>query len=176
MDATPSLPPYAHVSQEAVQCAAQASVRYGVPELLLHSVMMREGGRTGQCSKNKNGTYDCGLNQINTTWFEHFKRLGVPPQYLVHDACTNIQAAAYILKTNFLQKNQDWFPAIVAYNIGPNNWTKERYAIGYRYAVGVVNYWWGFQRWVQASQQQAQIQAANQGRVAGTEGLVFAPE
>lgn len=148
--ATPSLPPYAHVTQEAVQCIADASVRYQVPELLLHAVLRKENGRMGQAVKNANGSYDMGLAQINTTWISHFAKYGVRIEHLLYDTCTNLQASAYILKDNAIKFNGDWFKAIVAYNIGPNNWSPQRYGIGYRYASDVVKNWWGFQNWVDA--------------------------
>lgn len=151
MDAVAALPPYAHLDQEAVQCVAQASSRYQVPELLLHSILMKENGRTGKCSKNKNGTYDCGLAQINTTWLPHFAKYGVTQEMLYGNACTNIQAAAYILRWNFLRKQEQWFPTIMAYNIGPYNWTPARTAIGQRYANDVVARWWGFYDWLKES-------------------------
>lgn len=149
MDAVPALPPYAHLTQEAVQCVAQASVRYDVPELLLHSILMKENGRTGKCSRNKDGTMDCGLAQINSLWLLDFAKKGVRPEYIVHDACTNIHAGAYVLRYNYNLK-RDWFQAIVSYNIGPYRWTPERYGVGYRYASEVVRWWWGFQNWVDA--------------------------
>lgn len=153
--ATPSLPPYAHVDAQAVQCIADASVRYEVPELLLHAVLRKENGRTGQAVRNSNGSYDMGLAQINTVWVPHFARYGVKLEHLLHDTCTNLQASAYILKDNLLKFKGDWFKAIVAYNIGPNNWTSARYSVGYRYASDVVRYWWGFQNWVDANREVA---------------------
>jgi len=152
MDVTPSLPPYAHVTSEAVQCIAQASVRYDVPELLLHAIIVKENGRMGKCSKNKNGTYDCGLAQINTSWVPYFAKYGIKLEHLLGDTCTNLHASAYILRSNFNKKNSNWFNAVVAYNIGPNNWTTERYQVGYGYASDVVKQWWGFQNYVDASQ------------------------
>lgn len=149
--ATPSLPPYAHVTAQVVQCVADASVRYEVPELLLHAILRKENGRTGQAVRNANGTYDMGLAQINTVWVPHFARYGVKLEHLLYDPCTNLQAAAYILKDNALKFKGDWFKSIVAYNIGPNNWTPARYSVGYRYATDVVRYWWGFQNWVDAN-------------------------
>lgn len=150
LDAVPLLPPYAHLDEEAVHCVAQASSRYDVPELLLHSILLKEDGRTGQCSKaNSNGTRDCGLAQINTTWVPHFQKQGIPASVLYGNACTNIQAAAYILRSNYLRK-RDWFEATVAYNIGPNNWTPVRKAIGWKYATDVTQRWWSLHTWVTA--------------------------
>jgi soluble lytic murein transglycosylase-like protein len=148
---TPSLPAYAHVTTEAVQCIADASVRYQVPELLLHAVLRKENGRTGKAVRNSNGTYDMGMAQINTVWVRHFARYGIRIEHLLYDTCTNLHASAYILKDNANKFQGDWFKAIIAYNIGPYNWTPKRYAIGHRYASDVVKNWWGFQNWVDGS-------------------------
>ncbi|VTU41474.1 MULTISPECIES: lytic transglycosylase domain-containing protein [unclassified Variovorax] len=149
MDAIPSLPPYAHVTREAVQCAAQASLRYDVPELLLHAILRKENGRVGASSKNRDGSFDLGPAQVNTKWVEYFAKFGLRKEHLRDDFCTNINASAYIIRDNF-NKKRDWFNAIVAYNIGPNNWTPNRYRIGHKYASDVIGFWWGFQNYVDA--------------------------
>ncbi len=176
MDAVPALPPYAHINKEAVQCIAQASLRYDVPELLLHAILVKENGRTGKCSRNKNGTYDCGLAQINTTWTDYFAKQGIPAEYLLGDPCTNIHASAYILRKNYNNKAADWFKAVVSYNIGPNNWSPPRYAVGYKYAHDVVAQWWGFQNWVDAKggiARDPKTGAAVVRQAAGVTQLVF---
>lgn len=152
MPVAASLPAYGHVTQEAVQCIAQASSRYEVPELLLHAIIKKENGRMSKCSKNTNGTYDCGYAQINSGWVKEFSKYGITQSHITNDTCTNVSASAYVLKDYFQQKKGKWFDAIVAYNIGPNKWTKDRYAIGYRYATDVVQYWWEFQKYVDAVQ------------------------
>ena len=129
---------------------ADASVRYQTPELLLHAIVAKENGRVGKASRNKNGTFDLGPAQINTLWVPYFARFGVKLEHLLYDPCTNLQASAYILKDNVNKFKGDWFKAIIAYNIGPYNWTPNRYAIGHKYAMDVVKYWWGFQNWVDA--------------------------
>ncbi|MBC8737246.1 lytic transglycosylase domain-containing protein [Paraburkholderia sp. UCT31] len=146
----PSLPPYAHINTEALQCIAEASQRYDVPELLLHSILMKENGRTGKYSTNKDGTYDLGLAQINTRWLSFFGRYGIRPDDIMNKTCTNVAIGAYILKYNWQRQGHDWFKATVAYHIGNASWTPERYARGYRYAKDVVQYWWGFYRYVEA--------------------------
>lgn len=156
MVVTPALPPYAHLDEAAVQCVAEAAARYEVPELLLHAILMKENGRMGKCSKNKNGTYDCGLAQINTSWLAHFAKYGVTFDHLTKNVCTNVSASAYILKKNYLVKQQNWFDSIISYNIGPNSWTPNRYTIGYKYAREVVDKWWGFQRYVESNSSTAQ--------------------
>lgn len=143
----PALPPYGSIDAVAAQCIVQASSRYEVPELLLHAVIRKEGGKMGKYSKNKNGSYDFGLAQINTSWLPRFAASGITPSQLLNDTCVNVSASAYVLKYNWLRQH-DWFKAIVAYNIGNNNWTPVRYAIGYRYAADVIFYWHGFHDYV----------------------------
>lgn len=147
----PALPPYGVVSAEATQCIVQAATRYDVPELLLHAIIRKEGGRMGKYSKNKNGSYDFGLAQINTSWLEHFAKYGITPTHLLNDTCVNISASAYILKYNWLRQGQDWFKAMVAYNIGNSKWTPERYRVGYYYAADVLYYWRQFQAYVEVN-------------------------
>lgn len=141
MSITAALPPYGVLDQPAVQCIAEAAHRYEVPELLLHAIVSKENGRTGQCVRNRNGSQDCGLAQINTAWAPHFARYGIMQHHITHHACTNLTAAAYILKKYQIRKGGDWFKAVVSYNIGPNEWTAKRYPIGHRYAVDVIGRW-----------------------------------
>jgi len=141
---TPLLGPYGHLDQETVQCAANAAHYYQVPELLLHAILQKENGRVGQAVRNRNGTYDLGPAQINTVWLEHFARYGVTSEHLKNDRCTNLYAAAYVLRTNVNRfGGDDWFRATIAYNIGPNGWAKNptRYRIGYSYAIDVLRRW-----------------------------------
>lgn len=113
----------------------------------------------GRYSKNKNGTYDFGLSQINTTWLKQFAAYGITPTHLLNDTCVNVSASAYILKYNWLRQ-KDWFKAIVAYNIGNSNWTPTRYAVGYKYAADVLYYWRAFSDYVD---KKAQYDAALAG-------------
>lgn len=149
--AVPALPPYGHLTAQAVQCVADASERYQVPELLLHAILRKENGRNGHYSLNHNGTYDLGLAQINTTWLKEFGRYGIRPEHIMNNECVNVSLSAYILRYNWGRQQRDWFKAVVAYNIGNSKWTPNRYAIGYRYAKDVVNYWWGFYRYAQTA-------------------------
>lgn len=150
----PLLPAYAHITEEASRCIAEASSLYDVPELLMHAVLLKENGRAGKCSRaNSDGTRDCGLGQINTLWGEHFKsKYNITPKQIKDDVCTNIYVSGYILKKYNMVKKGDWFDTIIAYNIGPYKWKSQpnRYAIGHKYATDVVNYWWSYQRYVDA--------------------------
>jgi soluble lytic murein transglycosylase-like protein len=143
---TPALPPYGHYTAPMMQCVAAAAQRYQVPELLLHALLAKEGGRLHQRSRNQNGTEDLGPAQINSSWLAHFARYGITGEHLLGDFCINVYAAAYVLRSFQLRKGGDLYQAIVAYNIGPNSTSPRRIAVGHAYARDVVAYWWEFHR------------------------------
>ena len=144
----PLLPPYGHLDAQVVQCAALASRYYDVPELLMHAVLQKENGRRGTMTHNRNGTWDLGYAQINTSWLPLFSQYGVSARALRDDPCTNVYAEAWVLRYNANLLHDDWFRATVAYNVGPHPKSEAVQRIGYRYAVDVVNRWWGMQRYV----------------------------
>lgn len=83
-----------------MQCVRSASETYEVPRIVLLGILKTEGGRSGLESKNKNGTVDYGIAQINTRWMKELKKHGVHnPVPLVRDNdCYNIHVSAWILK------------------------------------------------------------------------------
>jgi soluble lytic murein transglycosylase-like protein len=148
----PLLPPYGRLDRHAVECVAAAARYYEVPELLLHAILQKEGGRVGSMNRNKNGSWDLGPAQINTSWLPLFARYGVGAQALRDDSCTNIFAEGWVLRYNANILANDWFKATVAYNVGPSTTTLLRSQIGYRYAVDVVHKWWDLYRYVASTQ------------------------
>ncbi len=86
--------PYVPVPPACVHAAAE---RYDIPVEILYSVVVVEGGRPGMLKRNKNGSYDMGVMQINTkTWgpklYAYF-----PKKALIEDPCTSVYAGAYII-------------------------------------------------------------------------------
>ena len=59
-------PPYPIPEPVVSQCVATASRTYGVPELVIRSILKVEGGQVGTMSRNTNGSFDLGPMQINT--------------------------------------------------------------------------------------------------------------
>jgi len=146
--AQPLLPPYGHLDRRAVECAAAAARYYDVPELLLHAILQKENGRVGEMTRNKNGSWDIGIAQINSGWLPRFAPYGVGAQALRDNSCTNIYAEAWVLRYNANLVANDWFKATMAYNIGVKTRAPERLRAGYRYAVEVVNRWWKLHQYV----------------------------
>ena len=65
-------------------------------------------------NRNKNGSYDIGLMQINSSWFPMLRRYGVDEKQL-YDACTSIHVGAWILAQNMRRLGNSW-EAVGAYN------------------------------------------------------------
>lgn len=150
---TPALPPYPGVTADQAQCIAQQAQRFEVPELLLHAVRRKEGGKLGDNIARKFGnSRDMGPSQINSIWLSHFKKYGVQAGDLIANFCINLQASAYVLKTYFFQSRGNWQEAVISYNIGPYNQTPERRRIGTRYMRDVMADWNQLHRYAQAHQ------------------------
>lgn len=156
----PTLAPYGQLSQSAVKCVAKASAYYRVPELLMYSILWKEDGRAGMMNKNRNGTYDLGPAQINTSWLFLFSSYGITLKDLRYNECTNIYAEAWVLKYNANKLSGNWFRAAMAYNIGANAHDPTVLRIGYRYAVSVIHIWWKLRAYAETH---PQLLASNPG-------------
>jgi soluble lytic murein transglycosylase-like protein len=130
------LPPSFHYQQ----CVAEAEQRYQVPGLLIYSVWSKERGVVGKTSKkNRNGSYDIGPMQINSSWLPKLAKFSIDEERLTWDACSNIHVGAWILRSNYVRYG-DWTKAIISYNIG-TSWVEPKLSIGLKYAQDVLTYW-----------------------------------
>jgi soluble lytic murein transglycosylase-like protein len=85
------------VSDVPLHCVNEAAYEYHVPAKLIIAVLNTERGKIGQAVKNKNGTYDLGPMQINSSWWPKLYQYQVTPKQVLTDACTNIRVGAWIL-------------------------------------------------------------------------------
>lgn len=90
-----------------LECINQAAVNYHVPATMIVSVMQIEDGRNGVASKNKNGSYDLGVMQINTTWLSTFNKFGISKEALQYDPCVNVNAGTWLL-AKAIAKSGGW--------------------------------------------------------------------
>jgi len=78
-------------------CINQAAVQWHVPATIILSVIKTENGRNGLAVKNKNGTYDLGVMQINTSWLPMLKSKGLTVEQVKSDPCINVSVGTWIL-------------------------------------------------------------------------------
>lgn len=70
--------------------------------------MKKENGRNGQAVRNKNGTYDLGVMQINTLWLPTLSKYGYTKQDLRFDGCRNVMVGTWILANSLAHGKTIW--------------------------------------------------------------------
>ncbi|WGG53580.1 lytic transglycosylase domain-containing protein [Rugamonas sp. DEMB1] len=99
----------------AQACWEEAGARYGVSPQLLYAIAKTESGlNPAAMNRNKNGSYDVGLMQINSSWLPRLRRFGLDERRLL-EPCTSIQVGAWILAQNMQRLGYSW-DAVGAYN------------------------------------------------------------
>ena len=89
-------------------CFTSASARYSVPKPILVAIASVESGmRPSAYRRNRNGTEDIGIMQINTSHLPKLKRWGVKKRDL-WNPCTNIMVGAWILADGIRRKGWRW--------------------------------------------------------------------
>lgn len=90
-----------------LECINQAAARFHVPAVMIISIMKIENGKNGMAIKNKNGTYDLGVMQVNTSWLKTLTQYGITRESLQYDPCVNVHTGTWILAKG-LAKGDGW--------------------------------------------------------------------
>jgi soluble lytic murein transglycosylase-like protein len=96
-------------------CWEKAATRYSVSPELLYAIARTESGMNPQAiGRNRNGSRDIGLMQINSAWLPALAAHGITERDLF-DPCTSIHVGAWILAGNVQRLGYTW-DAVGAYN------------------------------------------------------------
>ncbi|KAG0166433.1 hypothetical protein DFQ30_007198 [Apophysomyces sp. BC1015] len=71
-------------------CIEQAAAHYRAYPDIIRAVIRAEGGTTGKISRNKDGSFDMGLMQVNSVHLPELARYGITQEMLVGNECLNI--------------------------------------------------------------------------------------
>lgn len=96
-------------------CVADAARASDLPLVALIGILATENGRTGEALQNGNGTWDMGPFQVNTTHINELVEMGIAPEAVLQDGCTNAYAAAWLLRREYNRTGNIW-QAIGAYH------------------------------------------------------------
>lgn len=94
-------------------CFEEAGKEYGISPQLLWAIAKHESGfKTHAINYNSNGSFDFGLMQINSSWYD---KLGYERWSMLGDACYNVKTGAWILSQCMLRYGNTW-EAVGCYN------------------------------------------------------------
>ncbi len=100
---------------ELDKCFVNASQKYKVPKQVLIAIAGVESKfKASAINRNKNGSYDLGVMQINSSWFGKLAKIGISEQSL-YQPCQNIMVGTWILAQNINSYGFNWV-AIQRYN------------------------------------------------------------
>ncbi len=119
-----------------VACMALVAQIYSLPPRVLPSIQRVEGGAAGVVHRNRDGSEDFGVMQVNTTWLPVLARYTKldPAEVrlrLLHRPCFNIAAAGLIMRTYLDEAGGDLMKAVGFYH-------SHTIALGENYRAKVV--------------------------------------
>ena len=99
-------------------CWDKAAHYYHVDPYLLYAIANVESGMNPHAiGQNRDGSYDVGLMQINSSHFSELERSGIDEYRLITEPCTSIMVGASILSNMIKVYGYNW-EAVGAYNAG----------------------------------------------------------
>ena len=127
-----------------LRCSLPAAERYGIPASALLAVASLEGGRPGQWSRNRNGTYDVGFMQFNTRYLRSLqRRFGITAQDVAQGDCYPFELAAWRLRHHLDHDEGDMWTRLANYH----SRTKAHNA---QYRQKLIRRARGWERWLRA--------------------------
>jgi len=106
-----------YTPEEITRCFVKAGEYYNIPPLVLWGVAYVESGFNYKAvNRNKDGSHDIGIMQINSRWLPVLKKYGIHVKDL-YDPCINIFVGAWILKRCYVYHNK-WEDTLACYNTG----------------------------------------------------------
>lgn len=102
-------------ANHAAACWEDAATRYQVNSAVLVAIAKTESGLNPLAmNRNRNGSRDIGLMQINSAWLPALEAHGIR-EHDLFDACTSIHVGAWVLAQNIHRLGYTW-DAVGAYN------------------------------------------------------------
>jgi len=100
------------------QCLTDASRYFGIDPEIAFTLYDNEGGKVGSFIKNKNGSYDIGPMQINSSNLNEIKKHfpAVTWKVLAYDACASFWVGTWWLYRKIVDRNGNVFEGVADYN------------------------------------------------------------
>jgi len=90
-------------------CIHSAAICFQINPLLIKAIILKESGNNPNAvNKNKNGTIDMGIMQINSRHLNTFSRMGITRNELMSNRCTNIFSGSWLLSETIKKNGYSW--------------------------------------------------------------------
>ncbi|HQV89017.1 MAG: conjugal transfer protein TrbN [Proteobacteria bacterium] len=93
--------------QERVVCSIIAAIKYEIPANILLAIAEKEGGKPGQWVNNRNGTYDVGSMQFNTSYLQDLSKYGITAEHVARVGCYAYDLAAWRVRLHIRNDKGD---------------------------------------------------------------------
>ncbi|QOJ21447.1 MAG: conjugal transfer protein TrbN [Gammaproteobacteria bacterium] len=93
--------------QERVVCSITAAIKYEIPANILLAIAEKEGGKPGQWVNNRNGTYDVGSMQFNTSYLQDLSKYGITAEHVARVGCYAYDLAAWRVRLHIRNDKGD---------------------------------------------------------------------
>lgn len=108
---------FSGISVARADCWDRASIMFNISPQLLYAIAQQESSlNPAAVGRNRDGSRDLGLMQINSKHLPHLRKLGIDEQQL-KDPCLSIIVGASILSDMMKRYGYSW-EAVGAYNAG----------------------------------------------------------
>lgn len=106
----------------------QVGTEYGVSPYILYGIARVESRLNPQAinTKNRNGSVDRGLMQINSVHLPVLEKSGITANTLMEDSCANLRTGAWVMAKNIAKHGNTW-KAVGKYNPGDPNYAAKVY-------------------------------------------------
>jgi soluble lytic murein transglycosylase-like protein len=96
-------------SPALADCFDDAGRKYAIDPTLLRAIADAEsGGNPRAIHRNRDGTLDMGIMQINSSQFPSLRKRGITPEMLLTQPCLNVDVGASILAGMVRQHGFTW--------------------------------------------------------------------
>ncbi|PJE09587.1 muramidase [Legionella sp.] len=102
--------------KERVVCAILAAIKYEIPTNIVLAIAEKEAGTPGLWVKNKNGSYDVGAMQLNTTYLQDLAKFGISPDDVAQAGCYAYDLAAWRIRGHLQHDKQDLWTRAANYH------------------------------------------------------------
>jgi hypothetical protein len=102
--------------QERIICSISAAVKYEVPANIVLAIAEKEAGKAGQWVMNRNGTYDVGPMQFNTSYLRDLAKYGITANNVATAGCYSFELAAWRLRQHIRNDSGDLWTKAANYH------------------------------------------------------------